>query len=150
MSPTWRQAIGALDLDQAEAAVYLKDVRQEVPRPHAIVSVGGNPLAYKLLGGGAENSLNNNGSVALYLAKDVPPEFFADDVGAEIDFASFCGSVLDDVANLSAADDPVSFDGTSHLSIISITTAEFSGNPEANWNSQGRFFFGVFELNWDN
>jgi hypothetical protein len=147
LSANWQAAIGTADVPTATAAVHLKDVTADVPRPHAIVSPG-EKLIYKPIAGGNQIVLSADGSLFLYLAIDVDAVNLADDLQAEYAAISFFGQVCDDVAALSAADDPGSADGTSHLAIVGIAMRGFYSNPEEEWQSLGRFFFAGFDVEW--
>lgn len=152
LSPSWlaglAAALGAAPTaDQAIKAVHFKDVIGVVPRPHAIISPS-EQFRYKQIAGGDQNVLNSGGSVALYLAADVSPINYEDQLAAEWEALNLFDGIVDDVALLSGSDDPGSADGTSHLSIIAIQRTVFSGSPEETWQSLGRYYFAMYEFEW--
>lgn len=148
LSPTWQQAIDGTDRPvDAPYRVWLRDVVGEVARPFAVVSIGG-VHAYTLQYGGDQNYLRPSGQLFLFLTIDSPPEYNDDRVSAEFYASSILGSVIDDVVSLSAADDPGSEDGTSHLMITAARLEQFGENPEEHWQSLGRFFYMGYTFDW--
>ena len=132
---------------EARARVFRKNVIGLESRPFAVISPG-EKHAFSLIAGGSQNHLRASGSLFLYLTRDTPEDFYNDSVAAEDDAANWFGLIAEQIAALSAADDPESFDGTSHLSIVSIERVIFDETPEDHWNSLGRFYFAGYSLDW--
>jgi hypothetical protein len=148
LSPTFQAAIGAADAPTALLRTAFKELSGTEPRPYGVVS-SGEKLIYKQIAAGNQVVLQAQGSLFLYLARDVDPQDYDDDVQAELQAISFFGQVIDDIALLSAADDPDSADGTSHLSITNISLTNFGGNPEETWASLGRYLAAGFDVDWE-
>ena len=149
LSATFQAAVGFTgDAASTLQRIGFKQLAGTEPRPYGIIS-SGEKLQYKQIAGGNQIVLNSSGSLFLYLAQDIDPENFDDDVAAEMNAVSFFGQVIDEIAALSAVDDTGSADGTSHLSIVSITMSTFAGNAEDTWKSMGRFLFAGFDVEWD-
>lgn len=148
LSPAWQDAIRETDRPpDAPNRVWLRDVIGTVARPFAVVSVGAVHQLLLQFGGG-RNYLRPNGQLFLFMTVDTSPLFYEDRVAAEFEAASLFGRVVDDVAELSAADDTESEDMTSHLAITSIELQQFGEVPEENWQSLGRWFFCGYTVNW--
>jgi hypothetical protein len=148
LSPTWIAACDGTDKPvDAPDRVWLRDVIGEVARPYAVVSIGA-VHGYTLAFGGEQNWLRPNGQLFVFLTVDTPQEYYSDRVSAEYHAASLFGGVIDDVAALSAVDDPASEDGSSHLMITNIQLQQFGENPEENWQSLGRFFYAGYSFDW--
>ena len=148
LSPTWKQAIAGLpSKPEAPDRVWLKNALGIEPRPLAVVSLGDEHSHY-LIAGGDHNHLRPRGSLVLYLSIDTPPEFYEDAVSAEFFAGSFFGQVIDDVVAISAADDPDSEDGTSHLSIVGTRLQDFDETAYQDANSLSRFYWAAYAIAW--
>lgn len=144
-SPTFQAATGTTNFDDTEALVFMKSAIGDTPRPYAVVSPG-QKHSYSQIAG--DSFLRASGGLFLYLTMDTNGENFDDAIAAEFAAASFFGSVVDDIANLSRADDPSSPYNESHLSIVGIELGDFSANPEDDWQSLGRFHYAAYMIEW--
>lgn len=147
LSANFQAAVGAADAAHALTSIGMKQAQADKPRPYGIVSAG-ERLNYKFIAGGTQIQLAVAGSVFLYLACDVDPQYVEDDIQAEFAALSFFHQVIDDVASLSGLDDSGSADGTSHLNIMTIDQIVFGSNPQEEWQSLGRFYFAGFDCGW--
>lgn len=117
--------------------------------PFALVSVA--PGEWKTLSGGAQNHMRPAGSQLLLMLQCEP----ASDIPAtnpndrRLEAYDFFESVVKDVAGLSAADDPLSEDGTSHLAINRITPDGFSQEtPEHLQDASGVLYWASYVFDW--
>ncbi|MBK8916467.1 MAG: hypothetical protein IPM64_18020 [Phycisphaerales bacterium] len=148
-SATFQTATGTSTRTAALTRVHARNVLGTPNRPVAIVSMG-DSLHFRLIGGGAQNYLRPSGSLFLFLAIDTPPEHFQDQVSAEWHAWNFLSGVLEDVADLSAADDTSSpfTPAESHLSITDIEVVNWGGTREEDWESLGRFYHAAVRVQW--
>jgi hypothetical protein len=148
LSGNWQAAIEHVPRKpEAPDAVWLNAALGVEPRPFAVISPG-ESHGYDLIAGGDHNYMRARGSLSLFMTVDTPEEYWQDQVQAEFYAASLFGSVMDDVMSISAADDEVSEDGTSHLSIISADMQLFGETSKEDWNSLGRFYFCAYAIMW--
>ena len=138
---------GGRGYQAAAARVYRKNAVGTELRPLAVISPG-EKHDLELVSGGAQNFLRPSGSLFLYLARDTPLEFHNDCVRAEDDAANWFGEVIEQVADLSARDDPESSDGTSHLAIVRISRVIFDEVDDQHWDALGRFYFAGYSVDW--
>lgn len=144
LSPTFR---GELSPEAAAARIHRRFLHGAPARPAAAIGQA-DAHSLELIAGGAQNHLRESGQLVLYLTRDTPPEFHDDPLGAEADAANWFGAVARDVAALSAADDPTSPWGESHLAIVRMQRQALFENDEEDWNSLGRFFFTLYAVDW--
>lgn len=148
-SPTWLQAIEGVIYpdDENLAGIYLRDLDGDTPRPHGNVSlVEGSTWGLK--SGGFSNGMLPGGSLALWLALDVPPELAATEVDAEFFAANLFDGTLHDVAGLSNADDPTAGDGLSYLNVTQIQQIGFTRTDPAKRDTLGDFFQTLYLIRW--
>lgn len=149
LSATFQAAVGYPgDATSSLTKIGLRALDGAIPRPYAVIC-GGEKLSYKPIAFGDQVHLRASGGLFLYLARDVDPEDYQDDIQAEFKGLSFFDQVIDEVAQLSAQDDTGSADGTSHLNIVDIERSVFSNNPQGEWQSCGRFQFCGFDISWE-
>lgn len=96
--------------------------------------------------GGDRNFLIASGSVGLYMTMDTGPQYRDDLDSASIEAANFFGGVIDDLAELSGADNPQA--EISHLPIRDITLRLFGDSDDDTEAVVGSFFYCVYMLDW--
>lgn len=147
LSATFQSATGTLTDTDAAAFVLEKLAGAQTVRPYAVVSFDEH-YGHKLIAGGVQNQLRPFGSLLLYLTRDTDVNYYDDAISAGNTAMNFFGGVLDDVVALAAADDPGSADGTSHLAVTNTEMIDFNETAPETWNSLGRWFYGVFRVDW--
>ena len=144
LSATFR---GGKTYDQAFLKTFKKNVDGSIPRPYACVGRGASML-WKSHSGGDHEFLIPSGSVFLFLSRDTNPDFYEDRIAAEEDADNWFGLVVSEIAALSGADDPESFDGSGHLVIQQINEIGFGENDDGQWSSMGRFYSAGYLVEW--
>ena len=145
LSETFRDGV-SVDF-AADHMIFRRNVIGAEKRPYAIISPG-DAHTLTLVGGGEQNQLRPSGSLFLYLAQDTPTHLYNDNVAAEDEMSNYFGAIIEEIADLAAADDTGSEDGTSHLAIVRMTRVAFDESDEKNWNSLGRFYFAGYLVEW--
>jgi len=144
LAPTFQRACGGA-VAEVLPRVFLRNVLGVEQRPYACVSLG-QSHGHRLIAGGDRNYLRPFGSLFLYLTIDVPIELQGDSIQAELFAGSFFGQVIDEISELSAADDPA--EDESHLPIINIDLVSFAETAQEHWKSLGRFWYAGYHLEW--
>lgn len=114
-------------------------------RPFACVLLG-DSHNYQQISGGDANFLIPDGNIGLYMTQDTDPLYRFDLDAATIDAANFFGTVMDEVVELSAKDNPHA--DVSHLPVTNVNLAVFSDSGDEEQESVGDFFYAVYLLNW--
>jgi len=117
----------------------------EKTRPFACILLG-DSHNYQQISGGDANFLIPDGNIGLYMTKDTNPLYKFDLDSATLDAANFFGTVVDEVMELSAKDNPRS--DISHLPIIGGSLAIFNDSGDEEQESVGDFFFYVYLFQW--
>lgn len=148
LSATFQSEGGFPSYEIALESVYTRSVDPTtVPRPHVIL-MPGDRHDLNLVAGGAQNELRHAGSILVYLSRDVSAEHLSDSVAAGLEAENFFGTVIEDVAKLSGADDTASAFERCHLSVHHITRLSFEPVAFGKKGSQGAFFHTVYLFEW--
>jgi hypothetical protein len=147
LSPTFQAGCELTDFDKALARTFWKDAEGNEPRPCA--TVNHTDQSYRLIAGGGQNYLRPRGGLMLWVGQDILEEHYDDNNASMLRFSNFFGGIIEDVINLSGADQTAdTLVPDSHLAITGSTSLMMSINPEEEWATIGRFWWGGVVFEW--
>lgn len=147
LSPTFQAACTTANYATAWRNTYFKEAAGTELRPCAVVNH--EDLSYRLIAGGSQNHLRAQGTMFLWLARNVAPADLNDPAEALNHFADFFGAVMDEVAALAGVDQTA--DATvpdSHLTITGIQGLLIAMNDQSEWATLGQFCWGAAAVSW--
>ncbi len=149
-SATFQSATGTGNQAQALNHVRVKDTADAIDqRPNAVVSR--QRFHWHQVEGGAQNWMLPSGSLYLYLTIDVPRQHLDDAANEVYAVENFCGGVIDDIVAIAGKDQTTdSVLPDSELAIERIEELVTSENNPEYWESEGRFWFAAYMIQWGN
>ena len=119
--------------------------KAEIIRPFACIMVG-DSHNYRQDSGGDANFLISDGNIGIYMTIDTNPLYKFDLDSAVIEASSFFGTVMDEVVELSAKDNPRG--DISHLPLTNVRLTMFDDSGDEESESVGEFFYAVYMVTW--
>lgn len=147
LSPTFQTGCETADFYDALARTFWKDADGSEQRPCA--TINHDSLSYRLIAGGMQNQLRAQGALFLWIGQDVLEEHFHDDNASMLRFTKFFGDVVDEVVALSGQDQTAdTLVPNSHLAITGAHGLVISLNPQEEWATVGKFWWGGCVIEW--
>lgn len=147
VSSTFQTAVGVATSTLALDHIYLHEALSPSARPCAVINELGT--SFQLIAGGGQNQLRPRGDLFLWLARDTPANYYDDPDNALLDYMNFAGGVIDDIVNISGADQTAdSSVPESQLAITAVSLEDASETPREVWKGPGRFWWSAWRITW--
>ena len=147
LCPTFQTLVGASTAAQAREHIYVKDVEGTERRPCAVISPMGG--SYSLIAGGDQNNLRARGTLFLWIAADANEDDANNNVDGFYRFGNIHGGIGSELAGLAGQDQTADTTVTgSHLAITAMRDEGMAESDPELWDSIGRYFAGVWTIEW--
>ena len=139
-SQTWRDitASSVYPSDAAEG-VFLRDLPPDQARPVAVVQPF-EASAFRVIAGGSQHMLRQEGALLLYMAIDIPAELALSSIEQEFYALDTFGQIVCEIAGQSGLDDL--------LSIVEMTLLQYGPPDETDIPSLGLYYASVWSVRW--
>lgn len=139
-SQTWRDITGrTVYPPDAPEGVFFRDLPPDQGRPVAVVQPF-EASAFRIIAGGAQNMLRQDGALLLYMAIDIPAELALSSIEQEFYALDTFGQVVCEIAGQSGLDDL--------LSIVEMTLLQYGPPDETDIPSLGLYYASVWSVRW--
>lgn len=139
-SQTWRDiTAGTVYPPDALEGVFLRDLPSEQARPVAVIQPF-EASAFRVIAGGGQNMMRQDGALLLYLAIDIPAELQLSSIEQEFYALDVFGQIACEIAGQSGVDDL--------LSIAELSLLTYGPPDETDIPSLGLYYASVWSVRW--